>query len=227
LSFDRSAGPSLQTITGNAWPNKSPPSTPSGPSLVCQRPRRTLTTHRSIDLAHRRSVLTIGRAGAARSGQYALLRRRRPDPAFGAQGSTTRGRWWKGPCPQGRIVRLGAVVDDGCTGLRPAGSVRRADIGRDLRDTIRRVRRTRPRHGPHRQSTGNQLPDDRRARPTRRSQNDMKRRRRRHRGSLCIHNRRRAQGATPAPGRMREVVVPRHVGAHGWPAACSAASRSG
>jgi hypothetical protein len=45
----------------------------SGPSLVCQHRRSTLTRHRSIDLAPRRSELTIRRARAARSGHYALV----------------------------------------------------------------------------------------------------------------------------------------------------------
>jgi hypothetical protein len=46
--------PAAPTTTGTAWPNKSPPSM-SGPSLVCQHRRSTLTTHTSI--ARRYSVL--------------------------------------------------------------------------------------------------------------------------------------------------------------------------
>jgi hypothetical protein len=48
------------------------------------------------------------------------------------------------------IRGLGAVVDDGRTGARPAGTVRRGNIGCDMLDTLRHVRHTRPRHGPHR-----------------------------------------------------------------------------
>src|SRR4029453_1518436 len=50
---------------GTAWPNKSPPSM-SGPSLVCQHRRSTLTTHRSIDLAPYRSVVHGWQAPCAR-----------------------------------------------------------------------------------------------------------------------------------------------------------------
>jgi hypothetical protein len=81
------------------------------------------------------------------------------------------------------------VVDDGRTGARPAGTVRRGNVGRDLLDTLWHVRRTRPRHGPHRQSTDTQLVDDRRAGSTRRSHNDMERGSRRHRRSLRINDR--------------------------------------
>ena len=46
--------PAAPPTRGTAWPNKSPPSTPSGPSLVCQHRRnRPLTTHRSIAVERR------------------------------------------------------------------------------------------------------------------------------------------------------------------------------
>jgi hypothetical protein len=96
------------------------------------------------------------------------------------------------------------VVHDGRTGARPAGTLRRGDVGCDLLDTLRHVRRTRPRHGPHRQSTSNQLPNNRRAGPTRRSQDHMKRRSRRHRRSLRSYHHRRVHGVTPALSRIRQ-----------------------
>ena len=91
----------MSTPGDGAWNARLPPRSEERHRGVVQAP--LITPPRSADLAPRRSVLAVGQAGGARSGQYVLVADSDVEPAG-----------WTGRCSSGgEAARAGEVVDDG------------------------------------------------------------------------------------------------------------------